>query len=167
MLKRMFPAFLVAFVFCGLAQAVDVKELPNPLQHLKVGQWVTYRLLDDVEQRQTVMSVTEIDGDTEFVVKYETLDAAVDIPDMTEKHSVRQLTEAFLERLEESSVVMNRTRVTAGDDEYDVIMVEMTDEEDGVLRIYLSERVPITGLVKMEDDDEEDGVILEILGFGE
>lgn len=167
MLRKLIPAFIVVLGICGLAHAVDVKDLPNPLKRVKAGQWVRYRLMGEVEQKQTVLSVTVVDGDTEFVVKYETKDPNLDIPDMTETHSVKNLTEGFAETLLEGNPTLSKTKITANGKEYDVVLLEIMDEEDGALRSYLSEAIPITGLVRMEDDDEDDGLILEIIDFGE
>lgn len=143
--------------------------LPNPLSTVREGQWVSYKVVlmgMEAEQRQSIVGVTGTGDDRILTMKVEILlDGQVvqsDEHKVTYQNAVAEQLRAFDDS---PDTIVTATRVMVKDREVDGVRVDFV--EDGLAcKLFLSESVPVVGIVRMEIEGF-DGPVMELLDFGE
>lgn len=171
--KRLLVVFaalaLTAASVVAADAAPDIASLPNPLKNAKVGQWVVYRintLFGIADQKQTLLGI-EGEGDervltikSEMTIDDELVDERTDA--ITYKQAIeeqeRALRDAEQLRIASATLEFKGTR-------YDVVEVDFV--QDGKRSVlYLSEKVPLVGMVRLTTEDQEEPV-MALIDFGE
>lgn len=164
MLKKfvLTAAFVVAA--CSLIQAADYSKLPKPLDNAKVGQWVHYKIMGGMEQKQ---SITAIEGDGDDRVITLTIEIMQNGAVVQSQETKLNLKEAKAQeeaaRASTPDVTIVEETITVNGKSYDAVVVE--GEANGMKsRIYMSEKIPVSGMLKM---DAGGMAMLELVDFGE
>ncbi len=160
----------VAAAVCPAAAADSVlATLPNPLKHLQPGQWVVYRiqtLFGELNQKQTVLDVAGSGDERTFTVKTE---MSVDGEVMDERTD----TVTYLRALEEQEEALKQAgdvgvadkKISFKGRDIDAVEVTFTDGEGRKCHLYLSENVPLVGVIRMEIEGEDEPS-MELVDFG-
>ncbi len=170
------PAHAVVLVCLTLAVAAGavagdsaVAALPNPLKHVQPGQWVVYRiqtLFGELIQKQTVLDVAGQGDERTFTIKTE---MSVDDEVMDERTDTVTY-ERALEEQEEAlkqagNVDIAARKISFKGRDIDAVEVSFTDGEGQKCRLYLSENVPLVGVIRMEIEGQEEPS-MELVDFG-
>lgn len=163
------PALLLAAL--GLsARAADASNIPNPLKNIKEGQWAELRISTpegDLIRKQTLLSIEGEGGDRVLTFMI-SLHLDGELVDEGEQQITYDAAMAEQERSlagAEDMTISNVKAVLPGGAEVDAVLVSFT-QDDTRFSLYLTESVPIVGLVKMLVDGIEEPV-MELIGFGE
>ena len=166
--KNVLLAFLFALVTAPVL-GMDASELPNPLRNCQIGQWVLYKIQImgvEAEQKQSIIAI-EGTGDDRFLtmrveILVEGLVAESEAERVSYKDAVAELRSAFKDN---PDARFERVTMQVKGQDVDAVKVSYVDE--GIEnRIYLSEVVPIVGIVKLEVESEE-GAVMELIDFGD
>lgn len=161
---------VIAFLFAAAgAFAADLDSLPNPLAAIRPGQWVEYRhnlVFGMAEQRQKVLAV-EGEGDERVI----TIESVMTMDGEVVDERVESITygQALLDQRQSLADAAELSIAPAGirvkDGSVDGVKVEFV-QDDNRFTLYLSDRIPITGVARMEVEGVDDPV-LELVDFGE
>ena len=170
--------FLSVFLFmavCALpAAAADTAlevPLPNPLQSAKAGQWVQYRittLFGSAEQKQTILSIDGDENDDERVltIKSEMIIDGEVVDERTDAITYKQALQEQANALEESQDVKTRlATVDFNGQKLEAVEVDFVQQGKHCL-LYLSEKVPVVGMISMTVDNE-DGPAMQLIDYGD
>ena len=167
---RAIAAILVsAAIACGAGMAGESRELPNPLENAKAGQWVQVRMqtmFGPMEQKQTVLGV-QGEGDERVVtLKAEYIDDGEVVDSKEDSISIN------MAREEQNEVLRNAAEV-----EYTDVKVDLKGESVDATRVtftqegerytlYLCDRVPVVGMIRLEVEGMEEPGLM-VVDFGE
>lgn len=147
--KFVTAAALLFFVTC-VAQAADFSKIPDTTKNIKKGQWVTYKTMGGGTQKQTITEVTGSGDDREITFSIEINMGGMALPAQEQKISVKDSKAAQQEAWKQApNTTITEGKTNANGKDYDVVIVETVQDGSGV-KIYMSEQVPVTGIVKME-----------------
>lgn len=160
---------LCVLSFGGAVFSADLDALPNPLTSMRVGQWVRYRhvsFLMEVEETRTVVGM-DGEGD-ERVIRIEsvtTMDGEV-VDERVESATYAQALAEQRRSLEDAvDAAVQPVELEIKGATVDGVRVDFT-QDGSRYSLYMSERIPVTGVLRMEVEGEE-GPVLELLDFGE
>lgn len=154
-------------VVAAAAPAADTSLLPNPLKDAKAGQWVSYKVMImgvEAEQKQSIAKVTGEGDDRVFTMKVEILvDGTVmqsEETDLSYRDAVAEQLSAF----DDQEADIQPTEVEIKGEVVKGVVVAFT-QEDMNCKLFLSEYVPVAGIVKMEVEGLDEPV-MELADFG-
>lgn len=162
MLKKSLCALALFAVVCCAAPALDLKDVPNPLENAEVGQYVSYGMMQGMEQKQTI---TKIDGkgdDRKITIKFEMLMGGNSLNSEEKVFDYKEYQDARFEEVTDD-VSVTKGKTTVGDKEYDAIIIEFKTEDGQSVKLYMSDAIPVTGMLKM--DLGAMGTLLELADF--
>ena len=164
-MKTLGLALLVA-VFSGFAQAAQSGvTIPNRLLFMEKGEWVMYVSQENHSQKETVVDVEEKDGDKMITVLNELLIDEKVVQQREEVFSfnavLREQEEMWSEDRPELSLSQGLEQF--GGEDIEVVIIEYAGPDGVVVRSFLSDRVPVTGILKVEVDGD---LYMEVSDFG-
>lgn len=162
---------VAALLLVSALSAAAADALPNPLKNIKVGQWVEYRIYTpdgDITRKQTL---TAIDGEGDDRVL--TFKISLHFEGEPLDEGEQQITYGAAVKEQEDSmngadgvtVTKVKTAMPGSGEEIDAVLVTFV-QEDTRFSLYMSEDIPIVGMVKMMVDGMEEPA-MELIGFGE
>ncbi len=160
---------LVLSTFAAAAADAAVPDIPNPLATVRPGQWVAYRHTTEfgtADQKQTVLAV-DGEGD-DRVISIESVMTIEDemVDERTETITYGVIMEEQRKALADA-VGLTVTSVVIPFKGRDLpgVRVEF-DTEAGRFTLLLSDLVPLSGVIRMEEEGV-DTPVMELLDFGE
>lgn len=165
MLKRILMGAVVALVAVGL-QAADWDKLPDPVENMKVGQWVHYRVLKMGEQKQRVTAVEGEGDDRVFTLKIDSIRDGEVVGTNEKKIGVKQIREREAQARENNpdATIVEET-ISAGGKTFHALLVDTVNKDGTRFKVHMAKEIPITGVIKVERDGNV--VALELIDFGE
>ncbi|MCD8140774.1 MAG: hypothetical protein LUE17_13520 [Planctomycetaceae bacterium] len=161
---------LTVFLACAAAAAeAGTPEIPNPLATVRPGQWVRYRhstMYGVAEQKQTVLAVSG-DGD-ERVISIESVMAieGETVDERTDTITYGAIMEEQRSALADAAdLTVTPMIIPFNGRDLPGVRVEFANV-DGRFRLVLSDLVPLSGVIRMEEEGEDEPV-MELLDFGE
>lgn len=157
-MRTMLFAFIAAAAAAGAAFPGEGRLLPYCLDDAKVGEWVVMKNIS--EPGETVRSAvvargTGDDGET-VTISREVTDADGGVADRKERTIRLSRYRERIAGLEEKAVRVTRERMDFKDRPITVFIVEVVDEETGrEVKIWLSNDIPVSGVVRMWSSDPE------------
>ena len=157
---------LLAAILPGAARAGESGiEIPMRLRTAAKGEWALYSLQDSYEQKQTIVDIEEKDGDKVFTIADEML---VDGQTVQRKEARFSLKVAMREQAEmladdDSSIKLSAISERVKDKEVEVVVIEYKGEAGDTVRSFLSEAIPVTGMIRIEIDGD---IMMELKDFG-
>lgn len=150
MLKRIALTAMFVVCACGLAQAADFSSIPNPLKNVKADQWVSYTAMGGVEQKQTV---TKVEGEGDDRVVTINMEFLMNGNVMQAQETKISLKDANAEQeaawKADPNIKVSEVTVNAAGKDIKATLIETT-EQGITTKLYLSEEIPVSGIVKME-----------------
>ncbi len=153
------------------AHAADsaLAALPNPLKHVQPGQWVVYRIqtmFGEINQKQTILDIAGSGDERTFTIKTEMgIDGEI-MDERTDTVTYQRALEEQEEALKQAGdVSISDKKITFKGRDIEAVEVVFTDEEGQKCRLYLSENVPLVGVIRMEIDGAEEPA-MELVDFG-
>lgn len=167
--RQCLAAAIFALALAPAALAADIDDLPNPLATVRVGQWLEYRhntAFGSAEQRQKITAVVG-EGDDKVITTESVMTMDGEVVDEREESITYG---AAMEQQRESlkgveGLAISPTSIEVKDKTVNGVRVDFTQDEMR-FSLYLSDTVPITGVVRMEVEGAEEPV-LELIDFGE
>lgn len=167
--RRCLAAAILALALAPAALAADIDQLPNPLANVKVGQWLEHRhntAFGSAEQKQRITAVVG-EGDDKVITAESvmTMDGEV-VDEREESITYGAATEQQRDSLKDAEgLVITPVAIEVKDTTVDGVRVDFVQDETR-FSLYLSDSIPITGVVRMEVEGMEEPV-LELLDYGE
>lgn len=167
MYKKWIAAVLFFISLGAVTMAADFSKIPSAIDKAKVGQWATYTAVGGIEQKQSIIAVKGSGDDMVVTVKTEMSMAGQAMPAQEQEISLKAAKEMQQEAWKNNpDTKITEESVTVNGKSYDAIVVE-TVQEGMSVKIYMSEKVPVTGVIKMEMDMQgEPTSIMELVDFG-
>ena len=157
---------MVAVSFGSALAAQSGLTIPNRLLIAQKGEWVLYMTQENHGQKQTVTNIeNDVDGDKVITVMNELL---------IDDNVVQQKEDSF----HLSSVVREQENMLSADGpdlelsqgleqlmgkDIEVVVIQYAGPDGAVVRSFLSDQVPVTGLLKIEIDGD---IFMEVSDFG-
>jgi len=149
---------LLAFAFAGFAAAAE-KAIPNRIGDIKQGEWVMMEDVSaDADGEKTKITVTNV-SDGKVTLRREHFDKAGTVTETKENEiDVERLRQRIAD-LEKKAGAMTEEFVVVGEKQIPVVAVywegEDKDEEGKPheYKIWMSEKLPVTGLAKFWSSD--------------
>lgn len=165
MFKKLLVVAVFAFTASCVAQAADFSKVPDATKNMKVGQWVQYKIQGGMEMKQTVASI-EGEGDDRVITLKMEMSMGGQV--MGSQDQVIRLSETKAQekaaREANPDVEITEEQITVNGKTFDAVV--LTAKIDGSeSKTYMSEEVPVTGLIKM--DITGIGTTMELVDFGE
>lgn len=166
MYKWMLGLALLVAVSFGAARAAETGvTIPNRLLTAVKGEWVLYSSQQNYGQKQTITDIEEKDGDKVFTILTELL---VDDQVVQKKEDRFSLKAAIAEQeemlaSEGPSLKLSTESEKVKDKDVQVVVVEYTGEGGDVVRSYLSDAIPVTGMLRIEINGEP---LMDLKDFG-
>jgi len=161
MMKKM-GSLVLAFWMVAVVFSVGVyaeEEAPNYILDVKVGEWVQHKMQGGMVLKQTVLAVNE----KEATVKTETFmdgkslfSSEIKIPLKAEVDESEAPKEA--EQDKAAKPVVSHGKVTVDGKQFNCTIVEYPTS-----KMYMSQDVPLTGMVKIESEGK---VVMELMDYG-
>lgn len=163
------PAFAVSPSAAAGDAVASIESLPNSLKNARVGQWVRYRivtLFGTADQKQTLVGIDGEGDDRVLTIKSEmTIDDEL-VDERTESITYRQAVEEQERALAEAEGIrIERETVDFEGTALDAARVEFVQDGNACV-LYLSETVPIVGMIRMTVEGLE-GPSMELIDFGD
>lgn len=153
MVRKLFLVSACCVVAASLAAALDVGQLPNPLKDVAVGQWILYPVSWDEsegDQKQTVTSIEGEGDDRVLTVRKEIIidGNVVETEEFSAPYNelIAEMHEMFDEA---ADATVSSTTLEVNGKTIDCVLLTYT-EDNIECKIYLSEEIPITGIVRFE-----------------
>ncbi len=175
MSKRL-PGMLAALILVAAtavaagaeAAAPDLAALPKPLKDARVGQWVQYRIITlfgSAEQKQTLMGIEGEGDERVLTIKSEmTIDDEL-VDERTDAITYKQALEEQERALRDSGQIrIKNAALDFKGGRYDVVEVDFVQDDKRCV-LYLSEKVPLIGMIRMTMEEREEPV-MELVDFG-
>lgn len=162
MLKKSLCALTLLMAVCFTASALDLKDLPNPLENAKEGQWVSYKMPQGMEQKQSISKIEGSGDDRKITIAFETLMGGQALHKEEKTFDYKEYQQSRFEDVSDD-VKVTKGKTSANGKDYDVSILEFTTEDGQTVKLYMSEAVPVTALVKMELGAM--GALLELSDF--
>ena len=144
------------FVICSCPQLRAQTDMPNPLADVKVGEWVLYEMPGGIQQRQTVISV----DDKSVTIKMETIINGSVLSSIEQKMDRPDKDQPANSVMDGSTSYNGSVKVK--DKQIPCSVFEVT-ANGRVSRTYMSNQIPVTGLIKSEIDGT---VALQLIDYG-
>lgn len=166
MQKRALLAAVLTLVAASTLCAADLGKIPTPMKRAKVGQWVVYKVMGGMEQKQSITAI-EGEGDARVVtVKMEMLMNGQ--PQMTQEQKIPlkdAVNSATSPWANSPDVKISEGKVAVKGKQVDGVIVEYS--ASGIAsKLYMSDAVPVSGIVKMETTAMPEP-LMEVVDFGE
>ena len=158
-------ALLVA-VFFGSAQAAQSGvTIPNRLLYVEKGEWVLYLSQENHSRKETVVDIEEKNGDRMITVLHELL---IDEQVVQQREEVFSLNGVLREQEEMWSEDRPELSLSQGLEQFngediEVVVVQYAGPDGVVVRSFLSDRIPVTGILKVEVAGD---LYMEVSDFG-
>lgn len=149
---------MVAVLFW--ASAARPESPPNFLEDVRVGEWVLYELEGGTLQKSTVIQV----GRKEVLLKNETIRNGKVVKVNEEKLLIADGLVMYTGsgadhlRVEQSTAVVNGSLIPC--------LVVETQLRSMVIRLYISNLVPVMGLIKMETEEKNSSPLVRLIDYG-
>lgn len=164
-MKKVLCMAVAAMVFACAAQAADFSKLPDPTKNVKAGQWVSYKVMGGMEQKHSITNVEGSGDDRVITLKMETIMNGQAMGGEEQKIPLKNSRAAQEEAWKAApDAKISDVKVTVNGKEYDAVLLEMTNQ-GMTTKMYMSEKVPVTGIVKMEVTGMP-GPMMELVDFG-
>lgn len=165
MLKKCLVIAAFAFTACFVAQAADFSKVPDATKNMKVGQWVTYKIMGGMEQKQSVTAIEGEGDDRIITLKMETMMNGQALSTNEQKINLKDSKAQEAKAREENpNVEITEETVTVAGKTFNAVV--LSAKMEGVeSKTYMSADVPVTGLIKMEVSGM--GTMMELVDFGE
>ena len=167
MFRNTLIAAVIVLAASGITGAGEMEKLPNPLKNAKEGQWVTYIMMDgQAEQTQTLVKIEGTGDDRKLTMKIE-LKVDGQLQDTQEqtisyKDAVQEQQTAFDDN---PDAKISPAKMEVKGAEVDGMVIEFA-QEGMECKLFLSDAVPVVGIVKMEVKGMP-GLMMELKDFGE
>lgn len=149
-MKKFVTAAALLFLMTCVAQAADFSKIPDTTKNVKKGQWVSYKTMGGGSQKQTITDVTGTGDDREITFTIEMNMNGMSIPAQEQKISIKDSKAAQEKAWKEApDTKITEDKITVNGKDFNVVIVE-TAQDGASVKIYMSEEVPVTGIVKME-----------------
>ena len=166
MLKKVFLAAAVVVAACTLSQAADYSKVPNPMKNAKVGQWVHYKIMGGMEQKQTISAIEGEGDDRIITIKADTIQGGNVLQSQEMKINLKdaKAQEEQNRQAAGDNVTITEEKITHNGKSYDAIVIEAT--ANGMSsKVYMAEAIPVSGMIKTEVQGM--GAMMELVDFGE
>lgn len=168
---------LLVFLFvCATSVAAEEAEpsvaeptsadIPARIGEAEVGEWVLYRRADGSRLRLTVIEKWQLEDDTTLIILNEIIHKGKKRARTTrEEVSVKQATADIRELGEEDRV--RRADILVQGRKIEVIVVDFIENGRLVRQSYLSPRIPVYGLVRgTEYQNNKTRIVLSLIDYG-
>ena len=149
--KILVAAFIV--MVSGLGQVARAEEAPNCLKDVKAGEWVLYKLQGGMKMKQTVTAVTdkEVTLSTQVMMNDKAMGPAQETRIPREAGEDKKKEEGVKPKISSATVKVKGKEIKC-------VVIEVKNA-----KTYLSNEIPVTGMVKSEADGK---VAMELVDFG-
>lgn len=163
--KKWIVAALLSFSFGAVAMAADFGKIPDAMKNVKAGQWVSYKTMGGMDQKQSIVAVKGEGENMVVTLKTEISMAGQTMPaqeiDIPLKGAKEKQQEAWKNA---PDTKITEEKITVNGVPYDAVVVQ-TVQEGMSIKIFMSEKVPVTGIIKMEMQDMP-APVMELIDFG-
>ncbi|MDR3210444.1 MAG: hypothetical protein LBU79_00820 [Planctomycetota bacterium] len=157
--------FLATVVWGGEEPAIAI---PLRLPKAKVGEWVTYKMSDGGERREKVVNIRPAGGDgndSMITLRRESLVDGIRVDQQDVTFSLADI----LKETENMDLVASGTTLSWGKADFrgaeiDVVVLSSQIEGLGTSKSLMSDKVPVTGLLRIELDGKP---FLELVDSGD
>lgn len=165
MYKQWIAAVLFVVSLGAVTMAADFSKIPNAIEKAKAGQWASYKAMGGMEQKQSITAVKGSGEDMVVTIKTEMSMAGQAMPPQEQEIALKGAKEMQQEAWKNNpNTKITEETITVNGKSFDTVVVETTQEGMSV-KIYMSEKVPVTGIVKMEMQGMP-GPVMELVDFG-
>jgi len=145
---------IVSMFRCAMLSAET--DMPDPLADAKTGEWVLYEMPGGMQQRQTIISV----DDNSVTVKMETIINGTVLSSIEEKMDRSDTTQPAITDMDGATSYNGSVQIKGKQIPCSVYEVSVNGR---VSRTYMSNEVPVTGLIKSEMDGN---AALQLVDYG-
>jgi hypothetical protein len=145
---------VVAVVLASFAAAAVAEEWKNPLEHAKVGQWVKYKMQNDMEMKQSIVKVDgkKITIKNEMWMKGTALPANETVVDLDKKAEGGDAKKGEAPKMEDAEVTVNGKKL------------HCKVQTQNNIKTWMCEEIPVYGVVKSEMDGKP---TMELVSWGD
>ncbi len=140
------------------AEASTAPQIPNPLYDAQPGEWI--KLKQSAGGLEAYMILEVVDADEESVTIHMSIEQGDRHMDGPEREAER---ERYIELTDPDEVQVRHEKATVGDTEFDCTVLTRTNPRGVEVEQWISNDVPVTGLVKIVRGGE---VIRELVEWG-
>lgn len=149
MLKNVFLVVTAAVVTAGMSLAADMSKIPQPLSKAKVGQFAAYNTMGGGEQKQSITAIEGTGDDQVITIKME-ITAGGQSQSIEQKIPLKNAKEQQAAAWAASpDIKVTEGKVTVKGKEVSAVIIEFA-QQGATSKIYMSDEIPVTGIVKME-----------------
>ena len=159
-------AAVAVVVGCGVAAA---GEAPDRLPKAKAGEWVMFKLMGGMQQKQTITDIKGSGDDMEVTIKTEVImnGATASTAEQTIKVGEMKKMQADAKAQADASgakVAYSNETVEVKGKKFDAVVVT-TEVQGMTAKTYMSDEMPVGGIIKMYTTGMAEPV-MEVIDFG-
>lgn len=168
MSRKLALVAVLAMCITGAGLAADFDKLPDTMKNAVAGQWVRYSVIGGLTQRHTITALEGKGEEARVTVQTETFQDGKNVDTETQKMPLGAYRDMQVSALlEDPDTRITDVKIPVGGREYDAVLIEYTNPNyDQPTKIWMSEKVPVTGILRMTVGDEAEP-ILELIDFGD
>ncbi len=165
MFKKVLYAAVLVLAVSAVSQAADFSKIPTPITKAKVGQWVTYNSMGGIQQKQSIIAIEGAGDDQVVTIKLEMMMNGQVMQSQEQKVGIKEAKDvANSPWSQDPNIKITEAKVSVKGKDVDGVIVEFT-QAGATSKLYLSNAVPIHGIVKMEVTGAP-APIMELVDFG-